>query len=97
MDVCTKVRKKPCRHCLFTKHAATDHSNLAEQRAQVLFYDKQFICHEHSCNTVMCASHAAKRPALAIGLEKVGYNGDLKHHYSNMTKEERSKFSVNGS
>lgn len=91
-----KVRKKSCRHCLFTKHAVVNHSTLPEQRAEVLSLGKPFICHEHSCNTVMCAGQAARLPELALGMEKISYNGDLKHKFSQMTKEQRNAYSVNG-
>lgn len=90
-----KVRKKPCRHCLFTKHAVVDRNTLIQQRDIILSSDRPFQCHEHS-DKVMCASQAVKRSDLSKGMEIIHCNGDLKHKYSNMTKEERNKYTVGG-
>ncbi len=91
-----KIRKKPCRHCLFTKNAVVDHSTLSEQRALALSSNEIFKCHEHSCGTIACSSAYVRQPDRFVPeeVEYVNHNGDLKHFYSNMTKEERNKYTV---
>lgn len=94
-----KVRKKPCRHCLFTNNAVVDRSDIEYQRSITVSGAKLFRCHEHSCKTVVCQG-AYKRRADILETEEVefiSYNGDLKHKFSNMTKEEFSKYRVRGS
>lgn len=94
-----KVRKKSCRHCLFTNNAVVDRSDIEYQRSVAITGDRLFRCHEHSCNTVVCQGAYKRRPDMLEPeeVELISYNGDLKHKFSNMTKEEFSKYRVNGS
>jgi len=88
-----KVRKKPCRHCLFTKHACVIEP--AIQRAIALQSPKPFECHEHS-DKVVCCGYYARLPDNVDNPEKISYNGDLKSKFAQMTKVELNSWSVGG-
>lgn len=93
-----KIRKKPCRHCLFTNNAVVDRSDIDYQRSVAVSGDRLFRCHEHSCNTVICQGAYKRRADIPEPeVEFISYNGDLKHKFSNMTREEFSRYRVSGS
>lgn len=95
----TKVRKKPCRHCLFTKNFLGEGADIEYQRSVAVSRNRMFPCHEHSCNEIVCHGAYRRVPDRleSSEIEFINYNGDLKHEFCQMTKEQRSKYRVKGS
>jgi hypothetical protein len=78
------IRKKPCRHCLFTKNHVGSSEDIEHVRGVINSNTGVFMCHEHSA-AVVCCSYASKH---GIKGRKVAENGDLKPKYSNMSRKE---------
>lgn len=86
-----KVRKKPCRHCLFTKcHLG---KNIEELRGQALQAPKPFQCHEHT-EQVICNGYYARIPENVPDPQKINYNGDLKSKFSQMSKPQQLEYNI---
>ncbi len=92
----TLVRKKPCRHCLFTKNALGKPDNIKGSRIAVGMSRLPFRCHEHSERTVCCMDFR-QRPELVEGpVEFTNRNGDRKSVFAHLPKAEQEKFSYGG-
>lgn len=81
MDKITKVRKKPCPYCIFSKNAYAPKKIAEKERETILSYKKtRFGCHHYGDDDVMCTAHATYRPDLAIGLEQIAPGDPAKLH-----------------
>jgi hypothetical protein len=91
-----KVRKKPCRHCLFTKNALGTPEAVAGSRMDVQGSGKPFQCHEHSEAMVCCMDYRQQPDKVSGAVEMANYNGDLKAHFSQMPKAQMDEYSYLG-
>lgn len=90
----TKVRKKPCAHCLFTKRHLGNKAHITEIRGRADQLSRPFLCHEHSEN-VVCCMYARRHPEMIQKpIETVQESGDRRHFFSNLTRKEMDGYDL---
>jgi hypothetical protein len=98
-----KVRKKPCRHCLYTKNHLGDPVCISEIRGRAAENPTGFKCHEHSEPVICCmwarnkglGNEHTQDPVLNYR-EMISENGDLKSKFSNLTREQMNQYTIGG-
>lgn len=84
----TAVRRKCCRHCLYGKQPLGTPETQADAKMRVPASPHHFTCHEHTV-PVVCAGYFARFSERLTGpVRKVQEDGDLKRHYSHLTREQ---------